>query len=95
MATYLNTDISKEGTLNVGDNVIYSCPAGYIATLTQFKIINLAAYNISLRIERANPSENQIYYSFTLDPSDLIQDANVYNLKSKDKLIIKIGRAHV
>jgi hypothetical protein len=90
MATYINPDISREGILTVGDNVIYSCPANYVATLSAFRIVNPAAYNISFRIERQRPLGSYTYYSFVLDAGDIIQDGSIYTLNSRDRLIINV-----
>lgn len=93
MATYLNPDISKEGILAVGDNVLYTCPYKYRATLSAFKFNNPAAYNISLRIERADPIATITYYNFTLDAGDFMQDGGGYILNYGDQIIVNVDTA--
>jgi hypothetical protein len=94
MATYLNPNISKDGILAIGDNVIYTCPYNYFADMGSFRFTNTAAYDISLRIERADPVSVVTYYSFTLDAGDFLQDAGIYQLKYGDRLIVNVNVAN-
>lgn len=93
MAT-VNPNISKDGILNVGDNIIYTCPYNYFADLGSFRFVNSAAYSISLRVERAHPVSVVTYYNFTLDAGDFLQDGGVYQLKYGDKLIVNVDVAN-
>lgn len=95
MATYLNPNISKEGILAVGDNILYTCPYNYRATLAAFKFNSPGAYDISLRIERADPAATITYYSFTLDPGDVMTDGGGYILNYGDQLIVNSDSASV
>jgi len=95
MATYLNPNISKEGILSVGDNIIYTCPYKYYATFNGFRFTSPSAYTISIRIERADPPATITYYNFTLDPGDVMTDAGGYTLFYGDQLIINTNAADV
>lgn len=95
MATYLNPNISKEGILAVGDNVLYTCPYKYYATFVAFKFNSPGAYDISLRIERADPAASIVYYNFTLDPGDVMMDGGGYILNNGDQIIVTTNSASV
>jgi hypothetical protein len=93
MATYLNTDISREGVLNVGDTTIYSCPNKYTATIFSISFNNAAAFDISLRIERYNASTSVVTYTFNLEAGDVMLDSNQYVLYYGDKVVAVTGVA--
>jgi hypothetical protein len=95
MATYLNPNISKEGILAVGDNVLYTCPYKYYATFSGFKFNSPGAYDISLRVERSDPAATIVYYSFTLDPGDVMTDVGGYMLNYGDQIIVTTNSASV
>jgi hypothetical protein len=95
MATYLNPNISKEGILAVGDNVLYTCPYNYRATLAAFKFNSPGAYDISLRIERSSPAATIVYYTFNLDAGDVMTDGGGYVLNDGDQIIVTTGSASV
>lgn len=95
MATYLNPDISKQGILNVGDTTLYTCPRNYYANISSVKVNCPSAYDISIRIERANPVSVLTLYSFNLDAGDYMLDANNYALKQGDRVVITTSASDV
>lgn len=95
MATYLNPNISKEGILAVGDNVLYTCPNRYYANFNAFRFSSPGAYDISIRIERSSPAATIVYYSFTLDAGDVMSDTGGYTLNHNDRIIVTTSSASV
>ena len=94
MAT-LNPDISRQGTLNVGDTVLYVCPFKYVANISSIKVNCPVAYDISVRIERSIPSSVLTLYSFNLDAGDYMIDSNSYPLKTGDSVVITTSASNV
>lgn len=95
MATYLNPNISKEGILAVGDNIVYTCPYKYVATFPAFRFNSPGAYDISIRVERSSPPATIVYYSFDLDAGDVMSDNSTYTLNHNDRIIVTTSSATV
>jgi hypothetical protein len=95
MATYLNPNISDEGVLAIGDNVLYTCPYRYVANFPSFRFNSSGAYDISIRIERSTPVSTIVYYTFNLDAGDVMSDAGGYSLTVGDRIIVTTSSASV
>jgi len=95
MANYLNPNISNEGILSIGDNVLYTCPNNYTASFSGLRFSSPSAYDISIRIERVSPAATITYYSFTLDAGDVVTDSGGYFLRSGDQIIVNTNVADV
>jgi hypothetical protein len=78
-------ELSLQGTLIAGANILYTCPVGMTAKVS-FTFNNPAAYNITLSRYDASLMITTNVYTFALAAGDVVVDNKFYYMKEGDSL---------
>lgn len=76
-------ELSLQGTLIAGANVLYTCPVGMTAKVS-FTFNNPAAYNITLSRYDSSLMITTNVYTFALAAGDVVMDNKFYYMKEGD-----------
>lgn len=71
MAPINNSFQIKQGTLNVGSNVLITCPRTYQGSV-QFLFTNTVSYDITVTVTRVATSNSIQLYNLSLDADDTV-----------------------
>lgn len=79
------TSFTLVGTLPAGASTLYTCPAGHVATVSDFSFSNSAPWGVTMRYVQVNPAATSIIYTFTnVAAGDTVYDSRSYELKEGD-----------
>lgn len=78
--------ISSQGVVNSTSKTIYAPVSNYEATLTNLRISNSQAYQISLYRYIKQTNNKTLLYTLQLEAGDIVDDDTTYLLKSGDYL---------
>jgi len=91
MYSYPNVPVVLETTLGAGVTTLYTVTGSNAVTISSITFNNPSAYDVELTINRANPVNSVVAYSFTLAAGDVVKDNNVYNLFSGDSISVNLS----
>jgi hypothetical protein len=78
-------DVTRRVQLSAGANVVYTCPAGFNATVDKIIIHTPGSNNVSLSIVS---DTTVVVYDFSLSADDTLVDSNGYRLLPSEKISI-------
>lgn len=81
-------ELSLQGTLIAGANVLYTCPVGKTAKIITIKFNNPAAYTLSLSKYDAALANTVTVYTYNLAAGDTVIDSSVYTMFAGDYISV-------